>query len=658
MIGASKKLLQGTAGNAGGGPLDVDDVFSTYLYEGDGATTHTITNGIDLDGEGGLVWVKRRDASGDHNLTDTERGTGNVLNTAGTGGSANFLTYNVKAFNSNGFSVGSHPTQSASINYSGDDYASWTFRKAPKFFDVVTYTGNGVGFPGPQISHNLQARPGWIVIKRTDSTGTWDVAAMHGPGHQFGDNIYYRFNTGTPFGFDNNNASAGVAGLYPTYVSDTYFMPNLIGQNANVSGATYVAYLFAHNDGDGEFGPDGDQDIIKCGSFTPDGSENATIDLGFEPQWFLVKSATGSGSWLLYDNMRGMTASGSADYYLLPNSSSAEGTGSYIAVTPTGIDWSGTGGGNTFIYMAIRRGPLAPPESATEVFALGDQTATSGFPVDSVLSTYFETYANNHMLYDRLRATDGSRLLFTHSNAAENTSNPFSLSIASNTGVERNWGSGWNHKMFRRAPGFFDVVAYTGAGSNQTLKHNLTVKPELSIVKYRTGSYSISTYTSWGTNTLTDGTNNPTLFLNTDRDNLGNTNAYWQEATNTEIYVGGANNENSFTYIMYLFATLAGISKVGKYTGNGSSQTINCGFTSGARYVLIKRYDSAGDWYVWDTLRGIVAGNDPYMRLNITTGEVTSNDSIDPASSGFIVNQVSATNINVSGAKYAYYSVA
>jgi len=117
-------------------------------------------------------------------------------------------------------------------------------------------------------------------------------------------------------------------------------------------------------------------------------------------------------------------------------------------------------------------------------------------------------------------------------------------------------------------------------------------------------------------------------------------------------------NGSGKTYIAYLFATLAGNSKVGSYTGNGSSQTINCGFSAGARFILIKRTNAAGDWYVWDSVRGIVAGNDPHLSLNTTAAQVTNDDSIDPANAGFIVNQVSATNINVSSATYVFYAIA
>jgi hypothetical protein len=130
--------------------------------------------------------------------------------------------------------------------------------------------------------------------------------------------------------------------------------------------------------------------------------------------------------------------------------------------------------------------------------------------------------------------------------------------------------------------------------------------------------------------------------------------------TASVINVGGFGvvNALSDTYVTYLFATKAGISKVGSYTGNGSTQTVNAGFTTGARFVMIKRTDSTGDWYVWDTTRGIVAGNDPRLSLNTAAAEVTTDDSVDTDTTGFIVNQLAATNINVTSATYIYLSFA
>jgi hypothetical protein len=109
---------------------------------------------------------------------------------------------------------------------------------------------------------------------------------------------------------------------------------------------------------------------------------------------------------------------------------------------------------------------------------------------------------------------------------------------------------------------------------------------------------------------------------------------------------------------MYLFATLPGISKVGSYTGTGTTLQINCGFTTGARFVLIKRTDSTGSWYVWDTARGIIAGNDPYLLLNSDAAEVTNTDYIDPLASGFEISSTAPAAINASGGSFIFLAIA
>mgnify|MGYP003111676463 FL=1 len=111
------------------------------------------------------------------------------------------------------------------------------------------------------------------------------------------------------------------------------------------------------------------------------------------------------------------------------------------------------------------------------------------------------------------------------------------------------------------------------------------------------------------------------------------------------------------THIAYLFASLAGISKVGSYSGTGSTQTIDCGFTSGARFVLIKCTNDTENWIVFDSERGIVSGNDPYLALNTTDTENTSSDFIDPVSSGFAVNTNSG-EVNNSSNTYLFYAIA
>ena len=210
--------------------------------------------------------------------------------------------------------------------------------------------------------------------------------------------------------------------------------------------------------------------------------------------------------------------------------------------------------------------------------------------------------------------------------------------------------------MFRRAPGFFDVVCYTGTGSNTTQTHNLGISPQLVIVKARSDAG-----TNWLVFPSTTSFGNA-LYLNTTTAFIGSGPVSALSSTTVTFNYHGnpsySASTSATTYVAYLFATCAGVSKVGTYTGNGSSQTIACGFAAGSRFVMIKRTDSTGDWYVWDSARGIVAGNDPHLSLNDTAAEVTTDDSVDTDNSGFIVNQLAATNVNVTSATYIFLAIA
>ena len=138
-------------------------------------------------------------------------------------------------------------------------------------------------------------------------------------------------------------------------------------------------------------------------------------------------------------------------------------------------------------------------------------------------------------------------------------------------------------------------------------------------------------------------------------DNTTPTSSVFRVGTAGDAYGSGD------TYIACLFATLDGISKVGSYTGNGSSQTINCGFSNGAKFVLIKQTDvsSGAHWFVFDTERGIVSGNDNALKLNSQNAHITNEDAIDPDSSGFIVNDTGGyVDVNNSGGSYIFYAVA
>jgi hypothetical protein len=636
-MATKKKMLQAAAGNAGGAGLNVEDVFSTYLYTGNGST-QTITNGIDLAGEGGMTWIKLRNSASNNELYDTERGATNSICSNITNATIVRST-SLTSFNSDGFTLG------AGTNVNANNYtvASWTFRKAPKFFDVVTWTGTDSTHA---ISHNLGAEVGFMVVKRTSSgTGEW-----------------YAYHRSAISGhlLKLNTTDASSASTVFNNVTSTSFTVNGGSYHTNAIGETYVAYLFAHNDGDGEFGPDADQDIIKCGTFTTSSSAEFDVDLGFEPSFVLTKRTDSTGNWDMFDTMRGFPNTTNGAKVLRANLANSEGTLGSVGVTSTGFKTYDTltyPPNATYIYMAIRRGPLAQPESGTEVFnpALGG--SGPGFPATFPIDLTFmgsRTGTDKWYIFDRIT---GGTFLRSNTTAAETVNAAFSFfqNNANYYAYRDTLNTNYIGHSFRRAPGFFDVVAYTGNGTaGRTVSHNLGVAPEMIWAKQRSSSGN-----SW--RVWYEGVPSGKMLRLNGTDGVFNETSRISDADATTFTLNdgtsGINGSGS-TYIAYLFASLDGISKVGSYTGNGTSQTIDCGFASGARFILIKRTDSTGDWYVWDTERGIVAGNDPHLSLNTTAAEVTTDDSIDPDSSGFIVNQVSATNINVSSAEYIFYAVA
>jgi hypothetical protein len=209
--------------------------------------------------------------------------------------------------------------------------------------------------------------------------------------------------------------------------------------------------------------------------------------------------------------------------------------------------------------------------------------------------------------------------------------------------------------LLKRAPGFFDEVCYTGNGvTSRAINHNLGVAPELMIVKRRNGPGDWYVYIN--------GYNNfgGVLLLNTTGTfpgvSQGDVFGYsGTTATTFNSFVSGYINEGNNPYVAYLFASAAGVSKVGLYSGTGATQTISCGFTGGARFVLIRR-TSGGDWYIWDTARGMVSGTDPSLLLNSAAAEVNAN-SVFTATGGFQIVST-ATGINASGSTYMFLAIA
>jgi len=611
--------------------------------------TSNTTAFIETPGFGGLVWLKSRSAATDHALYDTARGATFDIASNTTAAQTTQST-GLTGFLANGFSIGSL----AKVNTNAATYASWTFREQPKFFDVVTYTGNGAN---RTIAHNLGSVPGCIIVKRTNGVADWQV--------------YHRSLANTQYMVLNSTAAAatGATRWNSTTPTATEFS---LGTDAsvNASGGTYVAYLFAHDAGG--FGATGTDNVISCGSYIGDGTFNNTITLGYEPQWLLIKRASSGAStdWILFDNMRGFPAPDGVAVTLSPNTTGSVGSSTNITSTGFILRNSSTfsnEAGQTYIYIAIRRGPMRTPTTGTSVFGLNARTGTgvdatvTGGQTDDAVLIQNRGSAVASLFSSRLT---GTGYLVTSSTAAEVAAgttilqtNPWDVmdgvKVGTTSTITNASANTFINYLFRRAPGFFDVVCYTGTGANRTVSHNLGVAPELMIVKLRsgpiTGRWAVSSayvgYMFLELNASANGA--PWNFFNTAAPTSTLLNL---SSTDFVNYAGG-------TYVAYLFASCPGVSKVGTYTGTGATQVVNCGFAAGARFVLIKRTDSTGDWYVWDSARGIVAGNDPYLLLNSTAAEVTGTDWVDTAASGFELSNAGGNLVNINGASYIFLSV-
>lgn len=649
-----RNQVMGAAGASSVTPTYIEDVFNQFIYNGNGSSQTVPGPDMTL---GGIAWIKDRKNSQYNHIFDTTRGANVALfsndvlpNTTVTG--------SLTAFTATGISIGS----SANVNGTSASYANapqyiaWMFRNHPNFVSQGTYTGNGVA--GRQIAHGLKGTPGCVMVKRIDgSGGSWVV--------------YHRGLSSANYAVLLNYTNAQI--LDTTYWNST--APNAtsftVGDSGstNQSGAQYVWYAFAHNAGG--FGLTGTDNVISCGSFSmPIDGSSSTVDVGFEPQWVLVKDVKHSQNWWIIDTLRGWAAptgatngAGGQMYAFFANTSAAEGDYyNYGGLTANGFKWPSNfnyADGNTdYIYIAIRRGPMKVPTDATKVFkpvvqtTTDPTTVTTGFPVDLLWWRNGRSVTRNNYSHDRL--TGGMPQLRLNTADAEQSAAPYGVYFDSNTSIKENWSGAGQDSIFlnfRRAPGFFDQVCFKPTGVAHMEPHNLGVVPELIIGKQRDNAVNWLVYAAPLGNTQAISMNT------TDAPVSGS--YLWNNTSPTasafSLGNSGLNSTAGTRATAFLFASCPGVSKIGTYAGSASDVTVNCGFSNGARFVMIRRLDAAGDWWYFDTARGIVAAGDAYLRLNSSAAEGNA-DTIDPASSGFTM--VGNTSLNDPGGTFLYLAIA
>lgn len=198
----------------------------------------------------------------------------------------------------------------------------------------------------------------------------------------------------------------------------------------------------------------------------------------------------------------------------------------------------------------------------------------------------------------------------------------------------------------------FSIVTYAGNGvSGATIGHGLGVAPSFFIIKSRSGATNWTCYHQSLGNTYG-------IILNST--NAADPNTYWMNTspTSTTFKVdsfGGLNASGS-NYVAYCWAEIAGFSKFGSYTGNGSADGsfVYCGFRP--KFIMRKRTDTTAYWVIYDTSRNPYNAANLDLYPNDASAEATGND-MDILSNGFKLRSA-GSNMNASGGTYIYAAFA
>ena len=622
--------------------------------------------------DGGMVWFKGRSNTGHPNIVDSIRG-GTSYTFTDTTQSGTDNGYHIKTFDAGGFTV---QNSGGGSNATGETYVGWTFKTQEKFFTQLQYTGTG---SATTIAHDLGSTPGMIMVKNVTSGGgsaNWKV-------------YHRKNNTGTnPQNYaldlnDQGDIYSSSSTWNNTAPTATVFSIGT-SNDVNQSGQTFMAYLFAHDAGG--FGED-NESIVKCDNYTGNSNANGpTINLGWEPQYIFIKRASGgSEHWICFDTARQISDSYGgdlgADFDIETSANAVERESiNWLHVTPTGFKIDSSydhvnGNTDNYVYLAIRRpdGKVGRPPTADNAQNYFQSSYSRAGTPNNKTATSTLPFAPDTCIMKQ--PTGGSNwLIGTRQNGRSilecNTTTTLSDNQYWEWDYPRGWqsytadNSSWQTWGWKRGLSH-DVVCYEGNDTaGHQITHNMNSVPEMIWVKNRTNTYNWGVYHVG----LNGGTTpeNYRIFLNEPNQESADS-GYWNNTAPTKTTVtlgnGAVVNQNNYAFVMYLFASIDGVSKCGYYTGTGATgNVITTGFRP--RFIIIKRTDGENglnsSWYQLDTARGINAatgmgvGQDLWLRMNNNASN-QADPLLSLQSTGFTITDT-GDFVNGSSMKYIYYA--
>ena len=301
-----------------------------------------------------------------------------------------------------------------------------------------------------------------------------------------------------------------------------------------------------------------------------------------------------------------------------------------------------------------------------------------GFQPDWVW-TKARTTTDSHVVCDSVRGA--TKVMYPNSNGAEATEaetlksfDSDGYTVGTNSGYNTSSGTyvSWNWKAgttsgittngsttitpssysFDQTAGI-SIINYTGnSTSGAKVAHGLGVVPQMMIIKNRDAVETWTVYHKALGNTKY-------LIVNTTSAAVVTTNR-WNDtdpdSVNFTVGNSTAINVTGEECIAYCFTDTKGFSKFGSYTGNGNADGpfLYTGFRPA--FVMVKRYDTTGDWFMWDDKRLGYNPDNNELYANNTDAEATS-DRVDLCSNGFkLINDGAGVN-NYTGT-YIYMAFA
>ena len=269
--------------------------------------------------------------------------------------------------------------------------------------------------------------------------------------------------------------------------------------------------------------------------------------------------------------------------------------------------------------------------------------------------------ATNHALFDSTRGT--TKYLSSNTTTAETTlvqsltafdADGFSLGTDT-TLVNANANSYVAWQWRESVTAGLDVVSYAGTGVDRTVAHNLGVAPAMIIIKRSqtgaTSNWQVRHTSIAAANSIQLNSTDAATAAATVWNSTAPTSSVFSLGTSTDV------NASGISYVAYCFAEIAGFSKFGSYTGNGSTDGpfVFCGFRP--RYILLKRFDSTASWAIRDSSRNIFNAADNGLWTNLIDAELDASYSIDIVSNGFKIRALAA-EVNASAGTYIFAAFA